>query len=130
MPTRVEWVDAEQTILLYVFEDPWTWPEMYVILNQSWNMLESGEGPVDSIVDMQHGRNVPMNVMAQFIRLARVQHPRTRLRILVSGGGMMMTMLNLFVKIYNKPRDHYHFADTREEAFAIIRAKRSENHDA
>src|SRR5512147_2049402 len=100
MAVTVNWDDMDQTILLCLFEGRWSWDELHAAVMEAMHLLDGQDHPVDFILDMEQARGIPMNGMAQMSRFSGVTHPHMRLRVIVGGGGMLVSLLNTFIKLY------------------------------
>ncbi len=120
MPVTISWDNPDKTILLYQFENRWTWDELYAALNDAWRLLNEGETPVDIIMDMEHADVIPANAIAQFSKISSALHPRMRTIVIVGGGGMAASLLSIFAKVYGKSSQRYHVVVSREKAYALI----------
>ncbi len=126
MPITVDWDDAEQTIIRYTFQSPWTWDEYQAAIDRAWELARSVDHPTDTITDMSHSRLMPDNLFRN-IKQSVVEIPDSTRTVVLIGGGMFVSIaLGVLRRVYRSNMEKFFIAGTLDEARALIRQRRGE----
>ncbi len=120
MSISVIWDNEEQTIIRYVMDGPWTWSELYEALGQGHRLLDTVDHTVHCIIDMQKTRLIPNNPLLHGKRMSAGKHPRAGKIVFVDAHAFMQALIGVFRKIYPALLRDILFAETMEEARALL----------
>lgn len=126
MGGRVQWDDPEQTILRFEFEGEWDWVVVRQVALMGQEMSASVEHRVDSVVDLRQSHGLPAHSLSQFEQLAQFPSPNSGVIVIVGGGNLVASLLNIFKRVYRSAAAKYHYVETMEEAERLIRRLRRE----
>jgi hypothetical protein len=121
MSATVSWADEEKSVILVEFEGAFTVDE-YVAAIQNGTVLQNTEDHKSStIVDFTKTTRLPDNALASLGKIAKaIPDPNTSnwngITVTVGVRGTLTQLAKMFASIFG----HVIFADTREEAFALI----------
>lgn len=129
MPISVQWDNPEQSIVMIVFERPWTWKEFDSAVEQMLAFFNSVHHKVDVIFDIRNGGFPPPDAITHFKRVAEIQHPNGGLLIYVAPNvlvqfinGILRVMRLTFAGSGNFETPKFIFTKSPEEAHAYVLA--------
>lgn len=120
MPVNVQWDSPEQKIMHYGFTGNWSWGEFYEALEKAQNLQRPVPHTVDVLLDFRSAGLVPLGAVSQFRRVAMISTPNTGIRVVITQNHFVMTLFNLFMRVYPAMTQRYRFAISIEEAYQII----------
>lgn len=121
MQIDVSWVNQAQTILLIAASGDWQWHDLSDALQRAHTLMDTAAGPVDWIIHNQDG-NMPDNWLIYGRRLAKLSHPKTNRMVFVGATYFMRSMVGIFTRIIPRLGQRMQFADTLDEALALLAA--------
>jgi hypothetical protein len=123
MGVTIQWDNAEKTVLRYDFMGRWTWDEFYAAYDIAKPMILSVTHKVDFILNPTDdvSRNyTPPNIMTHMLSIARKALPNTGKCVSISRGTFSRVLLSMVSKVNPKISEQYVFADSLEEARALL----------
>ncbi|MDX1995045.1 MAG: hypothetical protein SF029_21875 [bacterium] len=132
MPVTVHWDDEIQRTIVYVIDGNWTWEEVFQARAQVNAWLDDMTRKAAFIFDTRtsNGR-LPPNALASIRTLIEQAHPNAGPAVFVVNPktftrALMIDMLKLVGKLY-RARWNFMFANSMEEARALLRVRTAEN---
>ena len=120
MAISVQWDNLEQTIVRWDFVGEWDWA-MYLDAQRQSNMLiQSVEHHVDVIGDVSRSPLLPKNALGNYNSFQRNTLDNHGLIVLVGTSSFVRNMVTMFTKLYKVSGQGFAFADTLEEARAML----------
>ncbi len=126
MSIHFRWADEEQTLLLLTLEEGWTWAEYHDVVRQVSGMIRQLGHTVDIIVE--NTARVPFpsgSALSQLRQVVRILPDNIGVIVVVSPNPFVKTINNILFQLVPKVRQITELADTREEALAIVAARRA-----
>jgi hypothetical protein len=110
VPVTYAWDNSEKTTLCYRLEGRWTWEELYQVLAESRKLWSSVNHVVDVIVDMTASPGFPPgNILGHFRNVsAFYAEAKAGNTVVVGANAFFRTTLDLFYKVYVRPRQPPH----------------------
>ncbi|NDJ62520.1 MAG: hypothetical protein GYB67_15435 [Chloroflexi bacterium] len=130
MPVNVYWRDTEQTIMCFDCIGRWTWKELIDATHTSYDMADSVPHRVDAVVNLTDGRYLPGGAFGQINTLARRGRDNWQLGVIVGANQVVKAMITMFKQLYSESGQHFVFAETVDDALALIAAQREQAHSA
>lgn len=128
MSVTLHWYDAEETILIYNFDDNWTWDEFVKVDAPIWNMVNLADKRVDLILDMTPVEQFPIGLPPVMHRTGkRGESSKVGLVIIVDIPAIAQILYGVFRRIYPKSATHYRFTDTLSQALQQIEEDRDKS---
>jgi altronate dehydratase len=120
MNVKVVWDTPDQKILRLVFQPRWTRDGLNQALEVAWHTLEKLDHKSHIVVD-QTGGNVPASVFLTQAKLLSTlaEHPQAG-SLIVIGADEETRALCEMVSYRNTLCEHFHFADTLEDAYSLL----------
>jgi hypothetical protein len=126
MNIRFRWADEEQTLVLLTLEDGWTWAEYHSLVRQISETIRQLGHTVDAVVEITSRAPFPSgSALSQLRQIARVLPDNIGVIVVVSPNPFVKTINTILFHLSPKLRQMVELADTREEALAIITARRA-----
>ena len=91
----VTWGDATQTCINWSFQGKWTGSDYFESLVQLWSLMDSKRESLNLLVDMQHSRANPSNLVALMQAAVRKQ-PSCNVRRIVVVAAMLVVVVSGF----------------------------------
>jgi hypothetical protein len=128
MSITTTWENQEHTIILMHYQNPWTWSEFEAAQAEQLRLINSVAHPVDVIMDISTGGNVPPNALSRFREASKNRPANQRGMVFVGAKLFDKTMVNTVQKtISTQFREvAIEFVDTLDEAKAFL--KQAANH--
>lgn len=120
MTVTVRWLDEQQTIVLYELSEDWTWSELYPAFEQALDMEHSVQHRVDVILELPPLLGIPPNAVSNIINIAQKQPANLRLSVFLTRRGYIKALLNVAAHLSPTVHDFYRFAETVDDAVALI----------
>jgi hypothetical protein len=123
MGITVSWLNEEKTRFSVDFSGNWTWDELYPVLDDIYDMLESIPHKADAIFDFTHSTGLPTKGALLHLKNSnRRVHPNQARVLLVGLSAFASQLIKLFNSVYGafaRQEGLKTFA-TREEALAYL----------
>jgi len=120
MSITVEWDNPERTIILCTYRDTWTWEEFFGAAQEASDLQDTVQHTVDMVLDMRDSASTPSGVTGKFKEIARISHPNTGIRVLVTDADVMKLLFQVFATVYRPAARKYQVVDSLEKAYALI----------
>lgn len=123
MGVTVEWANAEKTIVLYTFKDPWNWDEFYTCWDWLKAALDASEHKVSILMDLSATRTIPPDSLKHLRAILEQIHPNfSRATAFVGLGALSMVYNTVLRQLNPALLDEYKafFASTLEEAVILL----------
>jgi hypothetical protein len=128
MPIEMTWADTEKTILIGTFTGDWTWQDYINTVPTVIEMLQGLEHRIDNIMDMRESGPIPQGLaLMNFHRSDRATHYANTGIIVIVGANSIMHGLVSALAMTNPERSPRLFAESMEEAIALIQTDRKTN---
>jgi hypothetical protein len=126
MGVTTKWFNEEHSAIHHIYEGRWTWEEMYAILDEAVEMLETVDHMVDLIADMQNASLLPSGTVGQFNRIrGLLNHPQVGSVIVVGASRLVQTFAEVFKKVSPNLQQEILFASDLTEVDAILQKKQA-----
>lgn len=126
MATNVWWNEEQANVLVYKFDDVWTWDEFYRMLNEEVAALSDVTERYDSIGDFMDTDHLP--TAPNFTIFRNIVQKRTRtthgIMVIVTHSTFIRMMIANLGRIYPETRDAFVCAGSYDEAYRMIEASR------
>lgn len=119
---EVQWADEEKDIVLWKFPSRWTWHDFYEAKQEVDAMIDSVEGIVDSIFLTSGAQRMPSGALQNLKRIITERHQRHDLIVVVNTRMFLHALVTTVFKFVPSAKRQFHFVNSEEEAYAIIRA--------
>lgn len=131
MPMRVEWGDAERSIIIATGEGRWSWNDFHQALEEIVELVTHTAGRVDLIYVQAPGSMMPGgSPMPHYQRAAQLLPKNVGLHVLLKDNVVVRTILSLFLRLYGAQTDtRFAIAGTLDAARNLIHADRAHLHD-
>ncbi|NDJ60948.1 MAG: hypothetical protein GYB67_07475 [Chloroflexi bacterium] len=126
MPVEMQWLDDEQTVLHFVFSDPWTVADYRPIHRAALELISTLDYPVHGFYDFRASKSIPANAVTGFMRTGS-QNPWRK-----NAGIFVVISNDRFLKMLARPVSQLfrgfkiYFVDTLDEAWERL-ARHAEN---
>ena len=120
MSITVEWDNPERTIIFCAYRDTWTWEEFFDAAQRSSDLQDTVQHTVDMILDMRSSASRMSGVTGKFSEIARISHPNTGIRVLVTNADVMKLLFQVFATVYRPAARKYQVVDSLDKAYALI----------
>jgi hypothetical protein len=120
----IEWDDAEQTIIRWDFYR-WTWKDFHAAAMQVEAMFVAANKPfyVPSILNLKHSGSIPIGAFPHF-SMAIDMMETDGWTVITEASGFARMLAVVFMRFNPKARGKVYFADTLEDARALIAQRR------
>jgi hypothetical protein len=129
MAMQMYWATDIDTVLMWEFNDHWTWDEYHSHIKTLITMSSVAKVPrVDIIVDMTKSAGIPSGIISNILAGNPAEGSNTNgwgLTVVVGGGVLIQTMLNVMRTLSSVIREHYITANNIPEAKKLILRERS-----
>lgn len=122
MSIRVMWDDEAQTTLRWEFVGAWTWEEFEAAVTAAACQMSAVPYTVTAICDFTRSGPLPLTGSAISQAYRAREHTKGQLSsvALVGASAYIKSLLALFCTIHRQRKDRYVFAETVEEARALM----------
>ena len=101
MPLKVEWLDAQKTIMGCTGQGTWTWDAYHEVLDDIANQFKATQHRVDLVIMSAAGAIVPKgSSMPHYQRAMRIMPPNLGLLVMVTTNTFARTIVSIFSKVY------------------------------
>ena len=123
MSISVQWDNPEQTIVRWDFDREWTWEMFQEAQYTSNQLIQSVRHRVDIIGDVRRSPSLPHNPLFKYNVFQRNTPENAGLIVLIGVSGFVKSMVLLFDRVYRFRGLGITFADTLDEARAMLGAQ-------
>lgn len=122
MPVYVRWADAEETIVLYVYDKRWTWQEVSEAVDEVERWSAEKGRLLPTIHDLTQSYILPQDAFIQARSIA-LRLPESTSLVIV-GGGVTRIIVESIRRINRQFAEQCKLANTVEEAVELIKRER------
>jgi hypothetical protein len=122
MPIQISWMTPDKTILVNTYKGAWTTAEVAQAVDANKVLVDEIGHPVPLILDMRQAGTAPPSLLTISTKVDKELTPLVTMIILVGASGYVRTISNLFRRVVPKTLERIHFADTLDEAVALVSA--------
>ncbi len=117
---KVEWYNPEKTIILQKREPGWTWADFDAAVDQYAALVRSVDHRVAIICDCLDAPNPPSSsALGHYRRAAELKPENLVLMVIVSPGGFLKMMGEVFTRAAPGEREFLQFVHTMKAAEAL-----------
>lgn len=127
MPANVIWDDEARTVVRYVMQGQWEWAEFRPIVDEARAMITSQTHPVGIIADLRESGPLPGEAIPTLKYMAEITPDNACAFVVVGGSRFVRAIGGIFRRIYPRLGLTPQFADTLEEARALIAEAREQH---
>ena len=120
MGIEVTWDNDQKTIVRHTYKGQWTVSDFYKCVDESAEMLQSVDHPVDLIIDMLHCDSPPQGIIPAYQYADRRVPENQRLIVMVQIGVIRQAYDRIVDKIAPRAGENRHQVETLDEAYAVI----------
>jgi hypothetical protein len=125
MGIRVVWDNDKKSIIRYIYENRWSWEDLYTARLEVKAMLESVSHKVGIIVDVRNASILPNGTLSRAKHIASSSptlHHNEGITVILGAGGLVRSIYDVMLKIYRDTMRErkYYFASSLEEAHSIL----------
>ena len=120
MPVRMDWDNAEKTVIRVTFEGKWDKQDIYRMIEKGVSMLNTVNHKVDSIFDFTDSTFSPQKLLTTVDRMENTYSPNERLILIVHANVYIRSLVNVARVLAPNTFTHVHFVDSVNAAYAII----------
>lgn len=121
---EVTWSDTQDNVVLWKFPLIWTWQEFFAAKAEVDAMIDGVEGIADSIFLIHTERRLPEGGIRNLKRIVAERHARHDVIVIVGPTMFLTSLLSVILKIVPGAQDQLHYAQSIDEAYAIIENRR------
>ncbi|MDZ4669530.1 MAG: hypothetical protein SH821_01555 [Phototrophicales bacterium] len=127
MPVQLKWWDDTETILHYEFLDPWDWNEYDMTLRKGRALMREKSYYVGILNDMSHTTKLPTSLLSKARGYISTKPQNTGLVVYATDNKFLVTMFQIFAKVYPKLAENYIISSTLDTAVTLISQWLAEN---
>lgn len=127
MGVTVEWDNAQHTILRYTFTGQWTWEEFAAAFAEARALAKPVRHPVYYILDVRAMTAMPSGALARLRNIHLHHHGEDFVSVVVGSDPTIEALYILLTRTYKAIAKRYQFAETLEEARALLRAAQDQS---
>jgi len=119
---QVDWDDADQQIIRYVFEPRWQWEDFFDAVTHARALMDDAPGNVGVIFDASAPNiNIPQNALTNFRNALLRAHEKNKLIVVVLDSTFARVVLASVKKLGGERARTLQFATTVDLARQMIR---------
>jgi hypothetical protein len=124
MAIRYQWYDKNQTAILLIPEKNWTWDDYLEIQQALFAMIDSTDGTVHYVMDLQQSRGLPLGALNKLPAIFSQKHSRRGKTIVVGANSAIRNLWKLLQNVVPQSREpRYFFVETMEEAEKLLQSE-------
>jgi hypothetical protein len=123
MGISVEWINPEQTILLYTFDAVWCWDNYDAATVYGYQLIAASPYWVDAICDLSRVDSPPPRALSNFARgfcMPVNAPPNLNRLVMVGASGLLRVIGQVVLNRYPQDRDRVLHALTLEQAYQML----------
>lgn len=121
MGVTVAWQNDAQNVLTWIFEDTWTWDDVFEAQDRVNVMLNSIAHTVDFITVFNDDAPLPRNAFTNYKVLYDRRHPNRGKLVMVGNTIYLQAMTASFSRLYDATDGNFAFAYSVEEACKLLK---------
>jgi hypothetical protein len=119
------WYDDQQSILLYTFEDNWTWNDLKAVQEVVMEMIEGVPHRVDVIADVTKQTQIPKQMFNNWGNMAMGSPSNQQLTVAVVSNNAVRLWVQAAKNMIPVVRRDYRVTETVAEAVRLIKEDRA-----
>lgn len=120
MNIKTGWEDDAKTIMRYSYSGDWDWDKFYKHLE--WRDPHTPtDGSVIMLIDFRGVTRFPSDAILHLKRAAKMAEETHELIILICDSPALMTLFNLFIKMYSSVGKRFRLVTDDEGAYALLK---------
>lgn len=116
---HVAWDDNKHPIINCKFVEGWTFPDLIIALDEMYALMESVTTEAYVIFDMSEANSLPSVKLLNFKAATIKVHPRIKLFVDVTDSLLIVSMTNLFKRVY-RDTVQIEIVKTLDDAYQLI----------
>ncbi|MBI1282122.1 MAG: hypothetical protein GC179_28605 [Anaerolineaceae bacterium] len=118
----VQWDNAEQTVIHFVYSGQWTFGDLFDVMQDARVLMDSVDHPVHGIIDLRDSKLMPNGVLSLGRIVTMRKHHNQGKSIIVGANGFARTLYDVYRKVYRTTFDEssYAFASSLDEARQML----------
>jgi hypothetical protein len=120
MPIEVNWDNDEKTTVRYTFSGHWTWDELHASLTHERALRQTVDHTVHTIADLLDSTSVPTDAIVQLKGTFDYLPANVGLIVVVSRDSFLITMYQIFAKVFRKYTKRLLVVASLAEARALL----------
>lgn len=120
MNVEIRWENEERTVIRYTYSGDWNWEQFYTVLETRLH-----EDKLDSratvLVDFRGITRLPSDMILHLKRAAALAGETQVLVIVIANSAALVTLYNLFVRVYSQIGKRFRLVRNDEEAYALLK---------
>ncbi|MGF1505921.1 MAG: hypothetical protein ACFB51_12440 [Anaerolineae bacterium] len=102
MPTTIQWLDREQTVILVHHEGDYTTDDVIEQMQIVNAMIDTVEHAVIVLQDYRLAGQLKGNMLVRIQELNALRHPRSINPVMVGPKGLMRTMIRIYSQVFRE----------------------------
>jgi hypothetical protein len=124
MAIKYQWYDKNQTVILLLPEKNWTWDDYLNIQQSLFAMIDSTDGIVHYLLDIQQSRGLPLGALNKLPVIFSQKHSRRGKTVVVGANSAIRNLWKLLQNVVPQSREpRYFFFDDMEEAEKLLHSE-------
>jgi hypothetical protein len=116
MGIKVTWENTEKTVLVYKFDEQWSWEDFYTSKKAAYDLIDTVKHPVAVIFDTPPRLYIPPLMLTQSKSAVEKTHANTNIVIISVSNMYARTMLQMVIKLSPRAAKIMRLVPTIEEA--------------
>jgi len=125
MSVTYRWDNEEKSIMLFSFEEPWTWDEYYNMKPISDKIIAEVGHPVAAIIEIPQNLHLGSNALGHSRTIDRTKPDNLWVMVIVTQSTLVRAFLGLADRLSSQFRDGFVQATSLEQARQIIAEKQT-----
>ncbi|MBN1965134.1 MAG: hypothetical protein JW910_10845 [Anaerolineae bacterium] len=125
-PIDVQWGNPDRTLVVYTAHGAWEWNDLYDATREAHALLATVNHVVDSIVDVTNAQAFPGGSLWHARRMASARHPNSGRLVYVGGHSFIKAVFDVISRMYRADHPSFLYANTLDEAHALLRRETAE----
>jgi hypothetical protein len=103
MPVIANWEDDDKHIIRFIYEEPWTWHELFNAMKSVAAEHDELPHKVAWIMDLAQSRNIPTGALTQSKHIAGMRHDNTfTTTIVIHSGPFLAKLAGIFNTVFGE----------------------------
>jgi hypothetical protein len=120
MPVTSEWYDFDARLVIVRFENPWTWTELIINLEQGHSHIYAMKDKVGVIFHLPEPMILPPNILSQTRSLAYKTPGNVVCSAIVTQSRVIDSLISIFNKLHVGTNKSLYVTRSVEEAVHVI----------
>ena len=120
MGIRIEWGNAEKTVLYYHFDSVWTWDDFFSAKREAYDEIATVPHKVGVILETPPDVRIPPSMLSNARSALQNKHPNTEIVVIVIRQQFLRTMINVLLRISVIAARSLQMAANGDEALELV----------